>query len=174
MDNPVVSILDFDQFLNLVYNKKTGECNDPTVFDRIRYFSNGDFHYMQRDKVKPFFAVLTIKNKIIGLAKAGYFDLSAKSERNWSISFFSIDKEYRGLGYSRLMVDAIFRHAKLNNYEISPSCYTVLGKEYVHHLLVEYAKIHDVLFYDEVTMHDLESMYVIVNGKKLHHTEVDK
>lgn len=172
MKNPKVSVLNHDQLLELIYNRKTGECSDLSVFKRIRYFSPNDFDYTQKTQVKPFYTVLQIGGKIVGIAKAGYYSLSAKDERNWSISFFSIDKDYRGKGYSRLMVNALFEYAKQNDFDISPSAYSILGKERVYHLLIEYAAIHGVKFYDEVRMHDAEWMYVVVDGKKLHQSEV--
>lgn len=172
MKEPSVSVLNHDELIGLIYDRKTGNCIDPTVFDRIRYFSRDDFDYRQRTEVKPFYTVLQINNKVIGIAKAGFYSLSAKSERNWSISFFSVDKNFRGNGYSRLMVNALFEYAKLNNFEISPSAYSILGKERVHHLLKEYADIHGVKFYNEVRMHDAEWMYVVVDGKKLHKSEI--
>lgn len=168
--NITVTIADYDQMLEMIYGEDG--IKDATVYDRIRYFSSSDFGWMQRDKVKPFFSVLKEGEKIIGLAKAGYFDLSAKSPLDWSISFFSIDKNYRGNGYSRMMVEAIFKHAKEKGYEISPSYYSVLGNERVKHLLEMYAEKYGVKFYQHDRMHDIESMYVVVEGKKLHYTEV--
>lgn len=167
----VVSVLDFEQMAQLIF--KDGENYDESVFKRIRYFSPDDFCYLQKEKVKPFFVVLQDNDKIIGVAKVGYFDLSAHNINNWSISFFSIDKDYRGNGHARLMTNAIFEHAKLKQYEISSSTYTVLGKQHLQHLFNEYANLHNVIFYDHTGyLHDTENMYVVVNGRKLHYSEV--
>ena len=52
--------------------------------------------------------VLLIDDKIIGIAKVDYY-----SKPTSIIKLFSIDKEYRGCGYSRLMADALFNEAKI-------------------------------------------------------------
>lgn len=86
-----------------------------------------------------------------------------------------VDKDYRGNNYARLMCDELFKYAKEMNYEISTSSYTVLGKEYLQHLFNEYAKKYNVIFHDKKDsdhLHDTESYYKIVNGKKLHISEI--
>jgi len=165
-------VLNQQQAFDLIY--KDGEMKDETVFSRIRYFSGSDFGYSQ-DSVKPFYAFALEGDKIVGVAKAGYYSLSAQNENTWSISFFSIDKNYRGRGLARPMADKLFEHAKMLKKEMSTSSYTVLGKECLQKIFNECAAKHGVKFYDKGpndSMHDAEWMYVTVNGRKLHKEEV--
>lgn len=174
MKSVTVKVVDYKGVLPYIFGKIG--LIDETIFDRIRYFHWSCFSYSQEHNVKPFFVLLLEDTKIIGVAKVGYFDLSAHNERDWSISFFSIDKHYRGKGYSRLMADALFSHAKEVGYEISTSSYTVLGKAHLQHLFNEYANKHGVIFHDKKEtdyLHDTEDYYVIVDGKKLHKDEVN-
>lgn len=171
MKNISICIVNYDELLKMVYNEDG--LVDKTIFNRIRYFSNDDFSWEQKEKVKPFFSILKENDKIIGIAKCGYFDLSAKSKNDWSISFFSIDKNYRNLGYSHILAEEIFKYAKNNGYEISTSAYTILGKERLNHLFLLYSNKYNVKFYNNDRMHDCESMYSIINGKKLHYSEIN-
>lgn len=141
---------------------ENGELIDPTIFDRIRYFSYNDFSYMQKD-VNAFFVVMFDDDKVIGVAKVGYYSMNAKSENNYSISFLSIDKDYRKMGLARLMCDRLFKTAKEKGYDISTSSYTFIGKKFLQHLFNEYSKKYDVKFYDkteEDSLIDTEDSYI--------------
>jgi predicted GNAT family N-acyltransferase len=115
---------------------------------------------------------------IVGVAKVAYYSLNARNENDLSISFCSIDKNYRGLGLSKLMTDAIFAEAARKNYEISTSSYTVLGKMYLQKSFNECAKKYNVVFHDmdeEDGLIDAEWMYVkMPDGKLLHNSEIEK
>ncbi len=166
-NNITVSIENVKSLSKQIYNSQ-GDKYDETVFNRIRYFTPDDLGYGSEYRNKPFFVVLKEYEKIIGIAKVGYYSLSSNQENDYSISYFSIDKDYRYNGYARLMCDELFKYAKNNYLEISTSAYTVLGKEQLQKLFNEYAKKYNVVFYDRDDMHDAEYMYKIVNGKKLH------
>jgi len=169
-----VHVYDMEQLFNRLYDGS--ELKDKTVYKRIRYFSGNDFNWSQRD-TNPYYVSLEMGDKVIGLAKVGYYSMSARNENNYSISFFSIDKDFRGNKYSRLMADKLFAEAKKRGLEISTSSYTVLGKEHLQHLFNEYADKHRVVFYDKTEddfMHDTEREYVTVNGKKLHRSEIEE
>lgn len=145
---------------------------DISIEDRIRFFSFRSFGNLGEGE--EFYSFLLLENKVIGVAHVGYYSLSVDNERTWSISFLSIDKEYRSLGYSKLLVDAVFKEAKVRGLDISTSSYTVLGKEYLQKQFNEYAEKHGVKFYDkteEYSLIDAEWMYKIVDGKKLHNDE---
>lgn len=164
-----VEVLKPDELFNSIYDFDEYELKDKTIYDRIRYFSGNDFGY----NVNPmFFTVLKLNEKIIGVAKCGYYSMNAHSDNNYSISFFSIDKNYRGNNYARLMCDKLFSYAKDNNLDISSSSYTVLGKEQLEHLFIEYANKYNVKFYNAEHMHDSEDSYKIIDGKKLHKSEL--
>lgn len=145
---------------------------DISIEDRIRFFSFRNFGSLGEDK--EFYSFLLLENKVIGIAHVGYYSLSVDNERTWSISFLSIDKDFRSLGYSKLLVDAVFKEAKTRGLDISTSSYTVLGKEYLQKQFNEYAEKYGVKFYDkpeEWGLIDAEWMYKIVDGKKLHKDE---
>ena len=170
LENLHTAVLTSDELYKIIYDFDTHELKDKDIFNRIRYFSINDFGYNTNPM---FFTVLFLNNKIIGIAKCSYYMLNAHNENNYSISFFSIDKDYRGNNYARLLCDGLFKYAKENNLEISSSSYTVLGKEQLEHLFIEYANKYNVKFYNNERMHDTEDSYKIVNGKKLHISEID-
>ncbi len=145
---PKVLTLDSHQFSQLVMNTNfsDGYFKDDTIEDRIEFFNITNTHISDstpRMNENAYYIVLLIGDKIIGVAKVGYY-----SKPTSVIKFFSIDKEYRGCGYSRLMADALFNEAKNRNKNIATSLYTQLGKTHLQHLFNEYAKKHGVKFID--------------------------
>ncbi len=146
---------------------------DSSIEDRIRFFSFRSFPCLGEGQ--EFYSFLLDGNKVIGIAHVGYYSLNAKHENNWSISFLSIDKNYRYQGNSKLLVEEVFKQAKERNLEISTSTYTVLGKEHLQKQFNAISQKHGVVFYDksdEWGLVDYEEMYVVVDGKKLHKDEV--
>lgn len=49
-----VNIFNADELLKLLFDYYKHEYKDPEIFKRIRYFSDNDFSYLQKEKVKPF------------------------------------------------------------------------------------------------------------------------
>lgn len=146
---------------------------DKTIQDRIRFFNFRSACPLGEGM--EFYTFLLDKDKIIGMAHVGYYSLNAVSENNWSISFLSIDKNYRYKGYSKLIVEEIFKQAKKRNLEISTSTYTVLGKEHLQKQFNTISKKYSVKFYDKPDdwgLMDVENMYMIIDGKKLHKNEL--
>jgi GNAT superfamily N-acetyltransferase len=146
---------------------------ETTIQDRIRFF---DFRSAcPLGDGMEFYTFLLDNNKIIGMAHVGYYSLNAVNENNWSISFLSIDKNYRYNGYSKLIVEEIFKQAQERKLEISTSTYTVLGKEHLQKQFNSISKKYGVKFYDKPDdwgLIDSENMYVIIDGKKLHKNEL--
>lgn len=174
-DSVTVSIFAPQEMLNIIYDLKTGKYKDDTVFKRIRFFSDRDDLWSENNK--DYYVVLFSGELIIGIAKVKYYSMSAPNENALSIGFLSIDKEHRGNKYSRLMVDALFKEAKNKNIEIQTSTYTILGRDYLKPLFNEYAKKYNVVFHDKLdtdSLNDTETMYKIVNGKKLHWRDIDE
>lgn len=172
-NNIRVESMDYDGFFKLIYGKG-GMPEDETVFDRIRFMSTFDFDWRQKQDVKPYFVVLFDNNKVIGVAKMGYFNMSAESENEYSISYFSIDKEYRNNGYSRLMANEVFKLAKEKGFDMSTSSYSFVGFKKLRHLFNEYAKKWGVKFKDKKdddSLHDAEWMY---DDNLIHMHERDK
>jgi ribosomal protein S18 acetylase RimI-like enzyme len=142
---PKVLTLNSHQFAQLVMNTNysDGYFKDDTIEDRIEFFNITKIPDTPASFENAYFIVLLIGDKIIGIAKVDYY-----SKPTSIINFFSIDKEYRGCGYSRLMVDALFNEAKNRNKNITTSLYTQLGKTHLQHLFNEYTKKHGVKFID--------------------------
>lgn len=141
---------------------------DDTIYDRIRFFDVTDL----REKDKQFFTVLKSNDKVIGITRAAHFSLSSRDENDLSISYFSIDKDYRYKGYSHLMMDKLFEYAGKNNYTISTSSYSYLGKIQLQKLIHKYAKKYSVELIDKDEMLDHEGMYKEVDGKYYHKEEI--
>jgi hypothetical protein len=147
-----VEVLNYSKLFAKVYGKG-GSPIDPTIFDRLRYFSHYDFGWSQ-EELKPFYTVLTldnehVKDKIIGIVKCAYYKDEATHEKNYGISFFSIDMQYRNLGYSRLMADKLFHYASINGIEFNPSSYSYLGKIKLQKIMLEYASKYNVVYNDK-------------------------
>lgn len=168
----IVVFQNIEELANVIW--KDGELVDPTVFDRIRYFSIDDFGYYQ-SKTNAYYVTAFDNEKIIGVAKVGHFSIQARNEKNYAISFFTIDKDYRKQGLARQMCDALFRTAKEKGYEISTSSYTFLGKKFLQHLFNEYAKKYNVTFYDKTeqdSLHDTENSYMPYKDTFAHRDEL--
>ena len=143
---PKVLTLNSQQLSQLVMNTNysDGYFKDDTIEDRIEFFNITNISdSTPASNENAYYVVLLIGDKIIGVAKVGYYSKSTSV-----IKFFSIDKEYRGGGYSRMMADALFNEAKNRNKNIATSLYTQLGKTHLQHLFNEYAKKHGVKFID--------------------------
>lgn len=144
--------------------------NDNSINSRIRFFYINDIY----DKDKQFFVVLKYNNKVIGVVRVSYFPFSSKNKNDLFISYFSIDKNYRYLGYSKLMLDILFKHAKQNNYTILTSSYTVLGKLQLQKQLHYYANKYNVKLIDKDEMLDHDKMYIKKGDKLYHNSEINE
>jgi predicted acetyltransferase len=155
---PKVMTLDYKQFFKKIYGNG-GMPLDGTVFDRIRYFSHLDFHWMQ-EELKGQYTVLELGDKIIGIAKVAHYKNHKDEPNVFSITFFSIDLQYRNRGYSRIMAEELFRNAKEKNLDLDSSRYTVLGKLKLQALFNEMANKYGVKFQEQLDyMHDGEHCY---------------
>jgi RimJ/RimL family protein N-acetyltransferase len=156
-----VESMDFSGFFKVIYGSG-GMPKDETVFDRIRFMHYTDFDYHQKTSVKPYFVVLFNGDKVIGVAKIGYYDMTAESENEYAISYFSIDKSYRNRGYSRMMADELFKLAKEHGLDMTTSSYSFVGFKKLRHLFNEYADKWGVNFRDKKdddSLHDAAWMY---------------
>jgi predicted acetyltransferase len=164
-----VSTLNYKQFFKKIYGNG-GMPLDETVFDRIRYFSHLDFHWMQ-EELKGQYTVLELGDKIIGIAKVAHYKNHKDEPNVFSITFFSIDLQYRNRGYSRIMAEELFRNAKEKNIDLDSSRYTVLGKMKLQALFKEMSEKYGVKFQEQLDyMHDGNHCYdenlVHINEKK--------
>lgn len=170
----VVKVFTKDELEKVIWGNG-GMPKDESVFKRIKYFSTSDFSWYQ-DKVNAFFVVLFQYDRIIGVAKVGYFEFTAQNTNTYSISYFSIDKDYRKQGLSHMMCDALFQYAKEKGYEVSTSAYTFMGKRYLQKLFNSYALKYDVKFYDKQdtdSLMDNEDQYVSYKDTMVHKSELE-
>lgn len=154
-----VETFDCEQMEKLIYGSD-GTPQDKTIFDRIRFFSSEDFKWISNDN-KPYYSVLFDKDKIIAVAKIGYYSMNSEHENDYSISFFSIDIEYRNNGLSHLLADELFRFAKEKGLDIRTSTYTYVGYLKIKPLFNKYSEKHGVKFLDrdDSSLMDAEWMY---------------
>ena len=138
------------------------------ILDEIRFFTSNDLSYMS-DKLNSHFILLENDGKIIGLCKlANYI---SDDINTYSIGFFTINKEFRNKGYSRMMVDELFKLAKQNKWKIKTSSYTYVGFIKLRNIFNEYSEKHLVEFIDKKdddSLIDTESMY---DDKLIHRDE---
>ncbi len=148
MENFKVSILNYSEFFKLIYGDG-GLPKDKTVYNRIRFFDSSTFGWSQESSVKPYFIVLQDGNKLIGLAKIGYYSYDCSHEKEYSLSFLSIDIDYRNKGLTRVMADKLFQFLKEQNMDLNTSSYTYVGKIKLQKILNETAAKWGVKFTDK-------------------------
>lgn len=150
----------FRKYLTNGYNKD--------LIDKIRFFTSNDLSYMS-DKLNSHFILLEKNGEIIGLSKIANYPFDELDV--YSISFLTIVKEFRNKGYSRMMVDELFRLVKQNKWKVKTSSYTYVGFIKLRNIFNEYSKKHLVEFIDKKdddSLIDTEDMY---NDKLIHRDE---
>lgn len=148
----------------LTYNEMKSQ-KDKTIFKRIPFFKKYIFSIFKDNK--QYFIVLFENDKIVGISHL----VNLKGENYYTITMFSIDKDHRGLGYSNLLADNIFKLSSENNFEIFPSKYSFLGNLIMRNVLKKYADKWNVKFYDKdpkEKIMDKKEDYVDYKGKKVH------
>lgn len=109
--------------------------------DVFKYFAKSD---LTRDSIQVFPCVF-IGDKIVGMAKLQKSPHDDEIKENiWWISFISVDPKYQGMGYSRLLVDALFKYAKDHDIVVQGSSRTKMGQERLGHLIDQYSKKYGV------------------------------
>ena len=100
--------------------------------NRIKYFKYDDLNnYLRRDNNDCFIVLYdnnyeTTSKHIIGIAKLGF---SPYVENTYWISFISVDEQHRSKGYSKVLIEEIFKLAKEKKLRIEGSYQTDMGKE---------------------------------------------
>lgn len=140
--NITTKSMDLDQFRSYLRNNDKNK----NIFDKIRFFQPNDLSFLS-DKIKPHFILLEKNNEIIGLSKIANYPYD--NDNVYSVSFFTIDKEFRNKGYSRLMLDELFKLAKQKGWILKSSSYTYVGFIKLRKLFNEYAKKYLVEFIDK-------------------------
>lgn len=164
-----VTVLDYKGCFQLIYGNG-GMPKDKTVYERIRFFHPECFSWSQETEVKPYFVVLQDGKKVVGMAKIGQYKMNNHHEKDYSLSFLSIDIAYRNKGLARVIVDKLFEFLKDKDFELKTSSYTYVGKIKLQKILNEMATKWEVKFTDRKesdSLIDYDKMY----DENLNHIE---
>lgn len=148
----IVKVLTADEFREIA-KEKDEPIYDRTLKDRIKYFDYAD---LSRKKKKHFITLLD-NDKIIGVCHIAEFEYDTNSDM--SIVYFSIDPEYRGKGYTKLMAEKLMELCKKENIVLGTSSWTVPGFNRLRSTIQKYAKKHGVEFVDNNELFDRPWMY---------------
>lgn len=155
--NLYTKVFDQEGYGKEIYNNNNnGEPKDPTYYNRIRYANNRDFSWYESE-LNLKFIVLYEGDKIIGVCKIGNWD--KENPNKMSISYCSIDREYRNKGYLKLIIIELMKFCKNNNFVITASSWTVPGNLKLRPSLIKYSKIYGVEYIDHDNKHDAKHFY---------------
>jgi hypothetical protein len=153
----------------IIYDKNTGLTKEihRGVFKRIRYFSGSDLDRVygkgcSDEYNNRRFSVLFDGDKIIGICKAQYYPYNNENIKDCNhiiISFFSIDRYYRGKKYSKLMIQEMVAICKKDGFSLGSSSWTHLGNKYIRSNIKAECERIGVKFYDNDNMFDNEDQY---------------
>jgi GNAT superfamily N-acetyltransferase len=125
---------------------------DNTLKDRIRFFDYRDYLHSN----KPIYFVLFADDLIVGICKIDYFE---HENTDYTICYFSIDRQYRNQKLTRLLIEGLYTWLKDNNYSLSSSSWTVPGNLKLRPLLNSMAKEFGIQFIDNDRKHDTQREY---------------
>lgn len=150
--NVIIKIYTQEEFGKILQNeyKKTLDLDETPNYiskieNRIRHFSGEDLYniYKTGKSKSDYYIVLYDDNYIIGIAKLGS---SPYVENRYWISFISVDEQYRSNGYSKILIEEIFKLAKEKNLTIEGSYQTDMGKERIGDYINKVADKYNVLY----------------------------
>lgn len=117
-----------------------------------------DIQYLCRNNIFPrgnqelFFFCLFIKEEVVGVLKLktkGCESLSAPGFYNW-LSFLSIKEFYHGHGYSKILLNELFKFMKINKLDhLLSSGYTESGFNRLRKNLIELSEFNNIKFKDK-------------------------
>ena len=114
-------IFDKDELMNIAYNRNYTDLKPDAK--AIKYFiPNMDF----REGTEKIFPFVLNDEEIAGLAK---LEKSPYHKDSWWISFISVQEKYQGNGFSKILVDEIFKFAKSKKIKIIGSSRTEIGQQ---------------------------------------------
>jgi ribosomal protein S18 acetylase RimI-like enzyme len=150
-----------EEFREILYDKDTYLLKDPTLQSRIRYMDIGMDLSAYNDTNNFHFIVLYEKEKIIGVCKIGHYSLNefGDDQKYMSISYCSIDKDYRNKGYLKIMIEELMKLCKKRGFYLGASSWTVPGNVKLRPTIKKYAKKYGVKFIDHNNKHDTEYYY---------------
>jgi hypothetical protein len=120
----------------LVYDKLNGKLKKE--FEEIRYF----FPSMDlSQKSISVFSYVMVGDEIAGLSK---LEKNPYQKNVWWISFISVREKYQGKGYSKILIEELFKFAKKNKIKILGSSRTEQGSERLPKTIEKYSKEYGV------------------------------
>lgn len=149
-------IFNADDFSELIYG--SGGLPKINNLDKtIKYFDYRDLIQLHLLNGKMlYFAVLFDDKNIIGISKL----LESNIKNTYWVQYFSIKKEYQSKGYSRILLDCVFKWASTNNYTLETSGYSNIGFNTLKRLFKEYSAKYNVNFIDNRTEPQYESIII--------------
>jgi len=102
------------------FNELTNK--DNTLDKRIRFFNYSDTTSWYDQE--PRFTILFADDLIIGVCKIDKYE---NEEADFTISYFSIDKDFRNRKLTRLMIETLFDFIIENDYSLNSSSWTHPG-----------------------------------------------
>jgi len=159
-NNIYVKSYNKDEFVKSIYDYGKMDLKDPTLEKRIRFFNfRSDINWSFNDSF--YFIVLYHGDKIIGICKIGHYSGNERGDdpNYMSISYCSIDKNYRGKGYLNLMIEELMKLCKERGFDLGSSSWTIAGNAKLRPTIKKWAKKYGVEFLDHDRLHDREWMY---------------
>ena len=127
---------------------------DNTLQKRIRFFNYSDTTSWY--DVKPRFTVLFADDLIIGICKIDNYD---NEEQDYTISYFSIDRDFRNRRLTRLMIETLFDFIEEGDYTLNSSSWTHPGMIKLKPLIDSIAKERNIKWVTNNRKHDGEWAY---------------
>lgn len=171
-NNIFVKTFDTDSFKDFLYDDYQIKDIHKDVFrvvndkGRIRYATISDLETIDYTKDNKYnnrrFIVLLDGEKIIGICLIQHYEynnVGIKDEKHVSISYLSIDKNYRNKGYSKLMIKELVSTCKKEGFSLGSSSWTHLGNQRIRDNIKKECKLQGVEFYDNDNIHDNERSY---------------
>lgn len=115
--------------------------------DKFKYF--GDLTGNDHEACNYFFCVI-VNGDIVGVTKfkvGGSYSFSAPEYNNW-ISYVCVTKEHQSKGYSKIMLEGLFKFAKEHNLSVLSSGYSSEGYLRIRPRMHKLAKEFDIDFKD--------------------------
>ena len=132
-------------FQNLVYDERDD------IEKRIRFFT---YPLFTSDGL--YYSVLFDGDKIIGICKIGD---DGKDNNLFKIAYCSIDREYRGKGYLRILIEELIKFCKKSGFSLGATRWTVPGMLKLRPILNELSKKYGVEFKDHDKKFDHTNIY---------------
>jgi GNAT superfamily N-acetyltransferase len=142
------------------YNYKTNTLKWGNLQEKLKYFSFDDFsplwsydNYLNTLR----FVIVHDEKNIFGILKMANFKLSG--EKDYSISYISVDEKYRNLGIGKLLIKSAIEYYNDNfkdKYRLRGSQYSVLGWKYIRPIILKEIEKYNIEWVENVVGHGHE------------------